>query len=69
MSLGSLAPGDVAASFAVDFVLAAPTQQVGNTFVLPRFQTGMGFEPIPEPNAIVLMGFGLAVLAATRPRR
>lgn len=69
MSLGSLAPGEVAAPFAVDLVLDAPVQQVGNTFVLPRFQTGLGFEPIPEPTAGVLMGFGLALLAATRRRR
>jgi hypothetical protein len=68
MSLGSLAPGEVADPFAVNFVIDTPTQQVGNTFVLPQFQTGLGFEPIPEPTAGVLMGFGLALLAATRRR-
>lgn len=68
MSLGSLAPGGVADPFAVDFVLEGPVQQVGNTFVLPRFQTGLGFAPIPEPTAGVLMGFGLLLLAATRRR-
>jgi hypothetical protein len=63
MLLGSLVPGEVAAPFAVNFVVDAPMQQVGNTFVLPQFQTGLGFAPIPEPGAATLMCLGLVLLA------
>ena len=68
MSLGSLAPGERADAFDVNFVVDAPLAQVGNTFVLPRFQTGMGFAPIPEPGAAMLMGLGLVLLATLRRR-
>ena len=69
ISLGSLAPGEVAADFDVNFVVDAPVQQVGNTFVLPQFQTAMGFAPIPEPGAATLMGLGLVLLATLRRQR
>ena len=69
MSLGSLAPGEVAAPFAVNFVVDAPLAQVGNTFVLPQFQTGLGFAPIPEPGGATLMGLGLVLLATLRRQR
>jgi len=69
ISLGSLAPGEVAAPFDVDFVVGAPLQQVGNTFVLPQLQTGLGFAPIPEPAAATLLALGLALLATLRRER
>jgi hypothetical protein len=68
MSLGSLAPGETADPFDVNFVLDAPVAQVGNTFVLPQFQSGMGFAPIPEPGAAMLLGVGLLLLATLRRR-
>ena len=69
MSLGSLAPGERADDFDVNFVVDQPIQQVGNAFVLPRFQTSLGFTPIPEPGAGTLMGLGLVLLAALRRQR
>ena len=75
MSLGSLAQGELASAFDVNFVIDTPLQQVGSEIVLPRFQTGMGFEPapepsgpVPEPTGAVLMGVGLILLATLHRR-
>jgi hypothetical protein len=40
-----------------------------NTLVLPQLAGGMGFAPIPEPGAGVLMSVGLALLALVHRRR
>ena len=64
-----LAPGEVAPSFAMNYVVNTPLEQVGNTYVLPKLQTGLGFTPIPEPGAGALVGMGLALLATIRRLR
>jgi len=73
ISLGSLAAGATAAPFDVNYVVNAPIQQVttksGTEMVLPQLAAGMGFAPIPEPTAGVLMGVGLALLAVVLRRR
>ena len=69
MSLGSLAPGERADYFDVNFVVDAPLDRVGNTFVLPRFEIATGFAPIPEPGAATLMCLGLVLLATLGRRR
>jgi hypothetical protein len=73
MSLGSLGAGATAAPFAVNYVVDQPIQQVvtqsATKVVLPQLAAGMGFAPIPEPTAGVLMGVGLALLAVVHRRR
>jgi hypothetical protein len=69
MSLGSLVQGEVAPAFDVNFVVDVPLQRVGNTYVLPRFRTAAGFQPIPEPGTATLLGLGLVLLAALRRER
>jgi hypothetical protein len=70
VALGSLGAGASAAPFAVNYVVDQPIQRLAtNKLVLPQFAAGMGFEPIPEPTAGVLMGLGLALLAVVLQRR
>jgi hypothetical protein len=70
VSLGSLLAGESADPFDVNYVVDAPVGQVGaNTLVLPQLAGGMGFAPIPEPTAGVLMSVGLALLALVARRR
>jgi hypothetical protein len=69
ISLGSLGAGATADPFAVNYVIDEPIQRVATTNVLPKLAGGMGFAPIPEPTAGVLMGIGLALLAVVQRRR
>jgi hypothetical protein len=71
IELGFLAPGETSAPFAMNFVVNEPLQQVGNTYVLPRFQLALGFTPtlVPEPSAAALLGLGLVLLATARRLR
>ncbi len=39
-----------------------------NRFVLPKMLVGSAFTPIPEPSAALLLGLGLAAIAARRSR-
>ncbi len=71
--LGSLGAGATADPFAVNYVVEEPVQEVFTQSVtqrvLPQLVAGMGFAPIPEPTAVVLMGLGLAFLAVVHRLR
>jgi len=71
--LGSLAAGATADEFDVNYVVDQPIQQVATAsateVVLPQLVAGMGFAPIPEPTAGILMGVGLGLLANFVRRR